>query len=194
MFYSFLSHLCSIQGITHGFCGFLLLLGGGVTVLAGRCWVLLFSAEIMMNNNIFNSIKTKGPSSDHAVALDVLLSSLKCDMSGTLQGRRDLYSLIWIPILDPNYRYRPTKSISLVSKGREHAPGLSVCLYNLSFVMRLVCKGFRACRSTSMTGHAKNIPFSIFAPFFPRSCDFYTNPRVVGSVRGSAPVEDLHYP
>ena len=45
---------------------------------------------------------------------------------------RGLYSVIWIPILDPDYRYRPTKAISPVVKGREHAPGLSVCLYGLS--------------------------------------------------------------
>ena len=42
-----------------------------------------------------------------------------------------LYSVIWIPILDPNYRYRPTKTISPVGKGQEHAPGLSVSLYSL---------------------------------------------------------------
>ena len=40
--------------------------------------------------------------------------------------------MIWIPILDPDYRYRPTKTISPLGKGREHAPGLSVCLYGLS--------------------------------------------------------------
>ena len=43
-----------------------------------------------------------------------------------------IYSVIWIPILDPDYKYRPTKTISPVGKGREHAPGLSVCLYSLS--------------------------------------------------------------
>ena len=43
-----------------------------------------------------------------------------------------LYSVIWIPILDPDYRYQPTKTISPVVKGGEHAPGLSVCLYGLS--------------------------------------------------------------
>ena len=36
--------------------------------------------------------------------------------------------MIWIPILDPD----PKKTISPVGKGREHAPGLSVCLYGLS--------------------------------------------------------------
>ena len=66
-----------------------------------------------------------------AVALDVFLSSLKCEMSGTSQVG-GLYSVIWIQILDPDYRYRPTKSISPVSKGREHTPSLSVCLYGLS--------------------------------------------------------------
>ena len=37
----------------------------------------------MMNNNIFISIKTKGPSGGQTVPLDVLLSSLKCEMSVT---------------------------------------------------------------------------------------------------------------
>ena len=41
----------------------------------------------MMYNNIFNSIKTNGPSSNQAVALDVFLSSSKCEMSGASQGR-----------------------------------------------------------------------------------------------------------
>ena len=53
-------------------------------------------------------------------------------MSGTSQGRGGLYSVMWIPILDPDYRYRPTKIISPVGKGREHVLGLSVCLYGLS--------------------------------------------------------------
>ena len=75
--------------MTHGFCGFLLLLDGGGCDAgwAGAGFCCLQCLEIMMNNNIFNSIKTKGPSSDQAVVLDVLLSSLKCDMSGTSQGR-----------------------------------------------------------------------------------------------------------
>ena len=77
-----LSSLCR----THGFCGFLLLLGGGGDGDAG--W------------------------------------------AGA--GRGGLYSVIWIPILDPDYRYRPKKTISPVVKGREHAPSLSVCLYGLS--------------------------------------------------------------
>ena len=78
--------------MTHGFCGFLLLGSGGDGDTgwagAGFCYLLCF--EIMIYNNIFNSIKTKGPSSDQAVALDVLLSSLKCEMSGTSQGRGGL--------------------------------------------------------------------------------------------------------
>ena len=43
-----------------------------------------------------------------------------------------LYSVIWITILDSDYRYRPQKTISPVGKGREHAPGLSVSLHGLS--------------------------------------------------------------
>ena len=46
--------------------------------------------------------------------------------------------MIWIPILDHDYRYRPTKTISPVGKGREHAPGLFVYLYDLS-VCDLAC-------------------------------------------------------
>ena len=46
--------------------------------------------------------------------------------------------MIWIPILDPDYRYPPTKTISSVEKGREGAPGLSVCLYGVS-VCDLAC-------------------------------------------------------
>ena len=34
-----------------------------------------------------NSIKTKVPSSDLSVALDVFLPSVKCEMNGTSQGR-----------------------------------------------------------------------------------------------------------
>ena len=45
---------------------------------------------------------------------------------------------------------RPTKTISPVGKGWEHAPGLSVCLYGLS--------GFWACRRSSTSGHAKKVP------------------------------------
>ena len=62
--------------MTHGFCGFLLFLGGGGggAVWAGAGFCCLLCLEIMMNNNIFNSIKkTKGPSSNQAVVLDVLL-------------------------------------------------------------------------------------------------------------------------
>ena len=49
-----------------------------------------------------------------------------------ITGEGGLYNVIWIPILDPDSRYQPTKTISPVGKGREHAPGLSVCLYSLS--------------------------------------------------------------
>ena len=90
--------------MTHGFCGFLLLLGGGVGVggdgdagWADAVFCCLLCLEIIKCNKMFNSIKTKGPSSDLAVALDVLLSSLKCEMEG------GLYSVIWITILDPDF-------------------------------------------------------------------------------------------
>ena len=83
--------------------------------------------------------------SDLSVARDVFLSSLKCEMKGNITGGGGggggvlLYSMIWIPILDPDHRYRPTKTISPVVQDREHSPGLSVCLYSLSVLIRLVC-------------------------------------------------------
>ena len=55
-----------------------------------------------------------------------------------MPGDRGLYSVIWIPILDPDYRYLPTKSISPVGKGREHALRLSVFMARL-FMIQLVC-------------------------------------------------------
>ena len=76
--------------MTHGFCGFFLLGGGGGdgdTGWAGAGFCCVLCLEIIMYNKIFNSIKTKGPSSDLSVALDVFLSSLKCEMNGTSQGR-----------------------------------------------------------------------------------------------------------
>ena len=53
--------------------------------------------------------------------------------------------------MDPDSGSRPTKTISAVGKGREHAPGLSVCHYGLS-VCNLVCL-----RSFT-TGRAKKVP------------------------------------
>ena len=34
--------------------------------------------------------------------------------------------------MDPDFGSRPTNTISPAVKGREYAPGLSVCLYGLS--------------------------------------------------------------
>ena len=45
----------------------------------------------------------------------------------------------WIPILDPDFSYQPSKTIGPVGMGQEHAPGLSVCLYGLS-VCFAVCQ------------------------------------------------------
>ena len=56
-----------------------------------------------------------------------------------MPSKEGLYSMIWIPILDPNYRCQPTKSINPVGMGREHPPGLSVCFYGLS-VCDAVCQ------------------------------------------------------
>ena len=71
-------------------CGFLLLLCGGGDgdaswTGAGFCYLLCL--EIVMYNTIFNSVKTKGLSSDLSIALDVFLSSMKCEMNTTSQGR-----------------------------------------------------------------------------------------------------------
>ena len=124
-------------------------------------------------------------------------------MNGTSQGWGDLYSVIWIMILDPDSRYRPTKTISPVGMGQEHAPGLSLCLYGFSVWIRLVCYGFRACRNTSTTGRAKNVPdptsccdghydlsvtlpfccgfhnrLGIFTSFFPQPYDFCNGPAL----------------
>ena len=74
--------------MTHRFCGFHLLGdGGGDAGWADAWFYCLLCLKIIMNNNIFNSIKTKGPSSDLSVTLNVLLSSLKHEMNGTSQGR-----------------------------------------------------------------------------------------------------------
>ena len=51
---------------------------------AGFCCLLCL--ENIRYNKKFNSIKNK-PSSDLSVALDVFLSSLKCEMNGISQGR-----------------------------------------------------------------------------------------------------------
>ena len=60
--------------------------------------------------------------------------------------------MIWIPILDPNSRYRPTKTISPVGKGQKHAPLLSVCLYGLSV------RGLGLVIVVPSTGRAQNVP------------------------------------
>ena len=148
--------------MTYGFCGFLLLLGGGGGgagwVGAGFCCLLCL--EIMMSNSIYSTqYKTKGPSSDQAVVLDVLLSSLKYEMSGTSQGR-GLYSVIWIPILGPDYRYRPTKTIIPVNHYTtghvKNIPDPTSCrdVHHVLSVIAPSCRGF-------------HYRLSIFAPFFP---------------------------
>ena len=78
---------------------------GVMVMLAGQ--VLGLAWVITRYKNKFNSMKTEEPSSDPSVALDVFLLSLKCEMNGTSQGRGGLYSVIWIPIMDPDYRSRP---------------------------------------------------------------------------------------
>ena len=48
-----------------------------------------------------------------------------------------LYSVVWILIPDPDFRYRH-KSNQSCWEGCDHVPGLSVCLYGLS-VCDLAC-------------------------------------------------------
>ena len=142
MFFSNLSPLCSIQSMTHGFCGFLLLLGGGGDCdagWAGAGFCCLLCLEIIMYNKIFNSIKIKGTSSYLSVALDVFPSSLKCEMNGTSQGR-GIYivrygSRFWISTLDTD----PQKQTVL--SGRVGNMPLA-CLFVFTtclFVIQLVC-------------------------------------------------------
>ena len=54
-----------------------------VVVLAGQVLgsVVFCDLKFMKNSNILNSVKIKAPSTCQRVPLDVLLSSLKCDMS-----------------------------------------------------------------------------------------------------------------
>ena len=54
--------------------------GGGVG-WAGAGFFCLLCLEIMKKSNIFNSIKTIAPRTCQTVPLDVLLSSLQCEMS-----------------------------------------------------------------------------------------------------------------
>ena len=136
-------------------------------------------------------------------------------MNGLSQVMRGLYSVIWIPILDPDYEYRPQKSISLVMMGCGRGPGLSVCLYSLSVydaacLLGLVILLLRLImQKTSPTLHLvgvvitdcrevyrlvrvflTNSAFLCLSFYIPTS--FTTDPTVVGSVVGLAPVEDPH--
>ena len=61
--------------------------GGGDAGWAGAGFCCLLCLENIRYNKKLNSIKTKKPSSDLSVALDVSLSSLKCEMNGISQGR-----------------------------------------------------------------------------------------------------------
>ena len=116
--------------------------------------------------------------------------------------------MIWIAILDPDYTYRPTKTINPVGMVREHAPGLSIFLYGLSVWDPACLLGVYSC---SMTGHAKKVPdptacrdaLSVNLPscrgfhnrltiFLYNPTTFATDPRVMGSVTGSVRVETLH--
>ena len=105
--------------------------GGGDAGWAGAGFCCL---EIMMYNNIFNSIKTKGPSSDQAIALDLFPLSLKCEMNGASQGRGGggggggLYSVIrfWIPTIHTD----PQKQSVLLGRAGNMLPA---CL-SLRFV------------------------------------------------------------
>ena len=54
---------------------------------AGAGFCCLLCLENIKYNKKFNSIKTKNPSNDLSVALDMFLSSLKCEMNGISQER-----------------------------------------------------------------------------------------------------------
>ena len=69
--------------------GMMVMLAG--QVLGSAVFCVLKSKHIKINST---QLKSKGPSSDLSVALDVFLSSLKCKMNGTSQGRGGLYSAI----------------------------------------------------------------------------------------------------
>ena len=58
---------------------------GVMVMLAGLCCLLCL--ENIKYNKKINSIKTKKNSNDLSVALDVFLSSLKCEMNGISQER-----------------------------------------------------------------------------------------------------------
>ena len=71
--------------------------------------------------------------------------------------RGDLYSVIWIPILDHDYRYRPTKTVSPVGRGREHAPGLSV--FTACLLSGLSVRGLRLVVVLLGLAVQRNIPY-----------------------------------
>ena len=76
--------------MNHDFCCFFSLGvagGDGDAGWAGAGFCCLLRLEIIVYNKIFNLIKTKGPPNDLTVALDVFLSSLKCEINSTSQGR-----------------------------------------------------------------------------------------------------------
>ena len=119
------------------FCGFLLLLRvsacgrGGDSGWLGAEFCCLLCVEMMKYNSIFNSIKTKAPSHCQRLPLDVSLSSLKREMSGTCLVT-GVYivcqrSRFWILTLVTDRQINQS-----CWRGLGSDPGLSVCLYGLS--------------------------------------------------------------
>ena len=132
-----LSSLCSILGRTHVFCGFVLLLcGGGDSDAgwAGTGFCCLLCLENIMYNKKLNSIKPKRPSSDLSVALNVFLSSLKCEMNGT-SHERGVYSVIWILTIDTD----PLKQSVLSGRVGNMFLACLLVFTACLFVIRLVC-------------------------------------------------------
>ena len=65
--------------------------------------------------------------------------------------------------MDLNSGSRPTKTISPIGKGREHPPGLSVCLYGLS-VCDPACLLYRCSTgdSLSVTKHFWRVGTNVY--------------------------------
>ena len=77
-----------------------------------------------------------------------------------MPGDRGLYSVIWILTIHTD----PQNESVLSARVGNMLPACLFVLTACLFVMRLVFQGFRACRSTSATGHAKDVLDS------PKSC------------------------
>ena len=99
------------------------------------------------------------------------------------QGDGGLYSVIWIPFLDPDYGNRPPKLISLVVMG--HGRGSSLSVWGLELVvllLRLIIQ------KTSPTLWLVSVVITSYQEVYCLVGDFLQ----WSSVAGSAPVEHPH--